>query len=98
MAPCTCRAALAAEYAASPAATFAAETSRAAWVEPARSERAGEVEGDADVGHGVLERLVLPDEPAELLALLGVADRLVEEPLPGAEQLGGAGQGGSVER
>jgi hypothetical protein len=59
-------------------------------------ERAREVQRHADVGQGVLERLVLTDHTAELLALLGVADRLLEESLTGAEELRGARQDAGV--
>ena len=64
----------------------------------AEDQRPREVERDAYVGQLMLDRLVRPDLPAELLALLGVGDGVGQHPLAGAEQLGGRRQRREVER
>ena len=63
----------------------------------AEDQRPGEVERDAHVGQLVLDGLVGADLAAELLALLGVGDRVGQHSLAGAEELGCGCEGGEVE-
>jgi hypothetical protein len=63
----------------------------------AEDERPGEIEGDAHVGQLVLDRLVRADLTSELLALLGVGDRVGQHALAGPEQLGCGRQGRELE-
>ena len=54
-------------------------------------ERPGERHGHRHVGQLVLDRLERADGMAELMALAGVADRVVEQPRRSAHQLGRGG-------
>ena len=62
------------------------------------AERPGALERDHHVGELVLDRLERPDRHAELLALLGVLERGVEDRLRGADHLERDGHGRLLER